>query len=161
MDLARHSVREMLVLYTNVITELKARGVIRRSDQPVGDYAAFLVASARGGALQENSNCGFDVVMTDGSKWEVKSRRLTPENRSKELGDLGRSDTWKFDTLAAVLFEHDFTVLRACAIPRAMAAELIKTKSDGKRRIIYLSDSVCHRAGVIDLAPELRRVGGN
>jgi hypothetical protein len=157
MDLARHSVRELLALFANVISELKTRRVLLRNDQPVGDYAAFLVASARCGAAQKNSNSGFDVLMPDGSKWEVKSRRLT-DNRSKELGDLGPIDSWKFDTLAAVVFESDFTVFRACAIPRAVAAEVVRTKSGGKRHIIYLSDAVCHHASVIDLAPELRRV---
>jgi len=118
-----------------------------------------LVARAKGGAALENSNRGFDVVMPDGTKWEVKSRRL-PDNRSKELGDLGPIDTWSFDTLAAVVFESDFTALLACAIPRAVAAEVVRMKSDGKRYVIYLSDAVCNHAGVIDLAPELRRVDG-
>lgn len=62
MNLATLSVHELLSLQADAIDELKKRGVLRTKNNPVGDYAEWLVSHALNLTLAKNSSAGYDAL---------------------------------------------------------------------------------------------------
>ena len=118
-DLLSLSVKELLSLYAHSLEELRRRGAVRSTNNPAADYAEFLVSKALGLSVAGKSNSGFDATGPDGSRYQIKARRITRHNSSRQLSfirGLGE-DKRPFDHLAGVLFNEDFSVLRACLVP--------------------------------------------
>src|SRR3990172_5027999 len=116
-ELALTKPSELLRLYANVLRELQRRQIIRSKNNPVADYAEYLVGKALRLRTVTKSTKGYDLVGTDGTRYEVKARRLTPDNESRQLSFIRGLKERHFAYLAGVLFEEDFSVLRACLIP--------------------------------------------
>lgn len=116
-SLVTASVRELLQLHGAVIEELNRREVLRTSNSPVGDYAELLFATAFGWDLESSSAAGHDATDKDGVRYQIKGRRLTKANGSRQLSFLRRLPEKKFDFLAAVLFDHAYLVQRAIILP--------------------------------------------
>lgn len=116
-SLVTASVRELLQLHGAVIQELNRREVVRTSNSPVGDYAELLFATAFGWDLESSSAAGHDATDKDGVRYQIKGRRLTKANGSRQLSFLRRLPEKKFDFLAAVLFDHAYLVQRAIILP--------------------------------------------
>ena len=76
----------LLALYATILDELRDRGIVRSTNNPVGDYAEYLVATALGLRLADNATSGFDAIGPDDLLYQVKARRLTPRNPSRQLG---------------------------------------------------------------------------
>jgi hypothetical protein len=118
-DLVGSAPEELLALYATIVDELIDQKVVRSSNNPVADYSEYLAARAFGLSLVANANLGYDAISPDGVRYQVKARRLTRRNRSRQLGFIrglaGPSDP--FDLLLGILFNQDFTVLRAALIP--------------------------------------------
>jgi hypothetical protein len=86
-------------------------------NNPVGDYAEYLCASALSLTLAGNSAKGYDAVDADGQRHQIKGRRPTPANPSRQLSVIRNLDSKPFEFLAGVVFAPDFAVLRAALIP--------------------------------------------
>lgn len=157
-SLAVESAPALLALYSAIVEELHRRGVVRSTNNPVGDYAEYLTARAFGLSLVGNSSIGYDAISRDGIRYQVKSRRLTARNRSRQLsffrgfqlpGD-------PFDLLVAVLFNEDFTVQRAALVPVAVVREhAVRVEYVNAWRLI-LRDSVWAIRGVDDVTDRIR-----
>ena len=85
MNFSKSTVSDLLRLYTEVLEELRRRGVTRSSNNPVADYTEHIVAAKLGLKLSNNSASGFDALDADGRRYQIKGRRLTPQNPSTEL----------------------------------------------------------------------------
>jgi len=105
--------------------ELRRRGVIRSSNNPVADYAEYFVAHKFGLTLETGSNKGFDARDKKGLRYQIKSRRITTHNQSRQLGVIRNLDENLFDYLLAILFSIDFTTNTIFKIPH----DLIKKYS--------------------------------
>jgi len=114
--------RELLRLYAKVMRELRTRGVIRSSNNPVADLAESIAAKAFGLTLEPNSAKGFDGVCQSGKRYQVKGRRITPENRSTELSIIRNLDDNQFDFLLAIYFDEEFGIDAAYRIIHAAVA---------------------------------------
>lgn len=80
----------------------------------------WLVARALGLELVAPSVKGYDAVSSDGARYQVKGRRQTPENASRQLSAIRGfelDDVHPFDFLVGVLYNRDFTVMKAAQIP--------------------------------------------
>ena len=117
IDLASPSNRELLKLYTELMTELRSRGIVRTSNGPAADVAEGLVAKALSLTLNSSSTAGYDGIDPDGRRIEVKCRRLTRHNSSRQLSAIRNLESAHFDFLAGVLFNEDFSVMKAALIP--------------------------------------------
>ena len=117
IDLASPSNRELLKLYTELMTELRSRGIVRTSNGPGADVAEGLVAKALSLTLNSSSTAGYDGIDPDGRRIEVKCRRLTRHNSSRQLSAIRNLESAHFDFLAGVLFNEDFSVMKAALIP--------------------------------------------
>ena len=117
MDWPAFSNQQLLGLYAELMEVLRTRGVVRSSNNPVADFTEGLVAKALGLEVCGNSNSGYDATDPDGIRYQIKGRRVTPQNASTQLSAMRRLQDRPFDIMAAVLFNPDFTVRYAALVP--------------------------------------------
>jgi len=155
---AKAGPEDLLALYARIVDELIDQKVVRSSNNPVADYSEYLTARAFGLTLVANATIGFDAISADDVRYQVKTRRLTARNGSRQLGFIRGLDKEEdpFDVLVGILFNSDFTVLRAALIPieviRANAARVDYV--NGWRFI--LRESVWDLPGVEDATDSIR-----
>lgn len=152
--------RHLMQLYGSVIDELRARGVIRTANAPLGDYAEHLFAKALGWSLQTNSAAGHDATDVYGTRFQIKARRLrTNSPGERQLSVIRALPEAKFDVLAAVLFDSSFHVQRAALVPHSIVLTRSTYVSHVNGWRMILDDSVWMEPGVEDvtslLAPPL------
>lgn len=150
------SVRELLRQYVTVLEELRNRGVLRGSGSPAGDYAELLFSKAFQWQIQRSSVAGFDAVDAAGIRYQVKAKRLTRPNRSRQLSDFKDLDSKPFDQLAAVLFGEEFGVQRAALIPIEVVVREATLVPEAHAWKFSLQDSVWEIPEVHDVSEALR-----
>lgn len=157
-DFASRSNRELLKLYTELMTELRSRGIVRTSNGPGADVAEGLVAKALSLTLNTSSTAGYDGIDLQGRKIEVKCRRLTRHNNSRQLSAIRNLEKAHFDFLAGILFNEDFSVMRAALIPYQVVkdhAVFVKHTNAWK---FVLRDGIWALPGVEDITDRLLEV---
>ena len=65
----------------------------------------------------------IDAVDRDGKRYQIKGRRVTERNPSREFGAIREMAGQHFDFLAGLLFGEMFDVRRAALIPHAVVME--------------------------------------
>jgi hypothetical protein len=158
MDLATLKPSESLALHAQVADELRARGVTRSSNNPIGDLAEYLCCKAFGWAQAGNSNRSVDAVDSQGIRYQIKGRRITRYNNSRQLSAIRNLNGAHFDFLVGVLFNEDYTVLRAALIPYAVALDRASFVEYTNSHKFILRDDVWGASGVRDVTSELRTV---
>ena len=138
MDLKLLSTKELLQLQSFIIDELKRRAVVRTKNNPLGDYTEWLVADALDLVLQGNSNAGYDGVDANGTRSQIKSRRITASNKSRQLGAIRNYHGKDFDYLAAVIFDEAYEVIEARLIPHDVIAEYAAFREHVNAHILIL-----------------------
>ncbi|MER9602792.1 hypothetical protein [Mesorhizobium sp. M0243] len=96
-------VTELLILHSQIMDELRDRQIVRTGNAPLGDYAELLFATAFGWSLESNSSSGHDATDAAGIRYQIKSRRITPRNASRQLSAFRRLPDNTFDFPAAAL----------------------------------------------------------
>lgn len=151
------TVAELLAGHGIILDELRRREVVRSSNSPLSDYAELMFCNAFGWHRENNSAAGHDATDDQGVRYQVKGRRLTRHNKSRQMSAIRNLDSGPFDYLAGVLVDEDFLVVRAALVPlsvvRARATHVIHTNSAR----FLLRDDVWADAGVRDVTAELRR----
>src|SRR5260370_14006251 len=112
MNLSNLSPPELLALHAKVADELRTRGITRSANSPTGDLAEYLLCKAFGWKQAGNLHANVDAISSDGIRYQIKGRRITRYNSSRQLSairDLGGSH---FDFLATVLFNEDYGIIR-------------------------------------------------
>jgi hypothetical protein len=117
---------EVPQLWARCMKELRDRGLIRSSNNPVADIAERLAAEALNLTLAPAVSQGYDAVDAGGRRYQIKSRRLTAHNKSRQLGVIRKMELREFDFLVAVLFDENLAVLEMWLIPQAVVAEFGK-----------------------------------
>ena len=145
-------------LYAGVLDELRTRGVTRSANNPVADYAENLVAQALDLELAPKSTRGHDAVGRDGVRYEIKSRRITSHNGSRQLSAIRGLDEQHFRFLAGVLFRADFSVQRACLVPHKVVVTRSTYREHTNACVLHLRDEIWDLAGVTDITDSLVRV---
>ena len=148
---------ELLVMHAAISEELRRRGVTRSSNNPAGDLAEHLFCRAF--RWKQTSNSMRDADATDAAevRYQIKGRRLTTHNNSRQLGALRDLPAQKFDVLAAVLFQEDYRVLKAALIPHARVVELAKRVEHTNSWRFLLRDAIWSLADVRDVTEDLRK----
>jgi hypothetical protein len=98
-----------------------------------------------------------DATDLSGVRYQIKGRRLTIHNKSRQLGALRDLPAQRFDVLAAVLFQHDYRVLRAALIPHGRVVELAKRVERTNSWRFILRDTVWQVSDVLDVTEALHR----
>ncbi len=160
MVFEKETAQGLLKAYCEILRELRRRKLIRSTNSPVADVAETLVALALKLQLVEGSTAGYDAIGSDGLRYEIKGRRITSENKSRQLSFIRGLDKDHFDFLVGVLFDEDFQILKACIIPRSIVQKLAKYVKHVNGWRLILADSVWHEAGVQDMSETLRLLLG-
>ena len=151
MGLRKLTVKDLLQQHSIIIDELKRRKIVRTKNNPVGDYAEWLVAKGLGLELAGNSSAGFDGIDAEGTKVQIKGRRITPENKSRQLGAIRKLKEKDFDQLAAVIFDENYEIIDAVLIPHEVIEEYATYRSHVNAHILHLKGPILSDPRIIDI----------
>ncbi|MDF3415822.1 hypothetical protein HKX54_15220 [Sulfitobacter sp. M57] len=156
--LKERSVSELLALHAEVSGLLKSSGAVRSSNNPAGDYAETLFCKAFGWEMAGPSIKGYDARDAQGVRYQIKSRRLTETNGSRQLSALRNLQDRPFDFLAGVLFSSDYRVFKAAIVPHRLVLENTRISAHTNSRLFHLRDAVWNWPDVRDVTKTLRAV---
>lgn len=103
--------------------ELRVRQLTRTSNTPVGDYAERICCERFGLRRSGFSEKSIDAIDDAGRRYQIKGRRLTPENPSRQLGAVRDIQSDPFDLLLAVFFNEDLDLQEIWSIPCSVVKE--------------------------------------
>jgi Family of unknown function (DUF6998) len=151
-SLSRLSEIKLLQLHTSIIDELKVRKVIRTKNNPVGDYTEWLVKKALDLELTKNSASGHDGFDKKGNRYQIKGRRITPENKSRQLSAIRNLKENNFDFLIAVIFDKDYQILDAVKVPYSLVEKYASFRKHVNAHILHLSGAIMNDSRVQDIS---------
>lgn len=151
VDIETLSNLDLLQLHSSIIEELKRRGVVRTKNNPVGDYTEWLVARGLGLELANNSVAGFDGIDRDGVKIQIKGRRITPDNNSRQLSAIRNLESQDFDQLAAVIFDENYNILDAVIMPHEVIGDYASYRAHTNAHILHLRGAILSDPRVRDI----------
>ncbi len=155
IEVTRLSSLEMLALHPRNAEELRDRGISRTSNNPTGELAEYLFCKAFGWSPTGNSEANIDATGDDGTRFQIKGRRITRHNRSRQLSAIRDFAGRHFDHLAGVLFTEEYRVFRAAIIPYAIVEQRAKFVKHTNSHKFVLHDDVWHAPGVRDVTQAL------
>lgn len=159
MNLAELTIQDLLGLQVDAIEELRARGVLRTSNSPVGDYTEWLVARALGLKLVANSKAGYDAISPEHVKFQIKGRRVTAKNPSRQLSAIRNLAGKDFDVLVAVIFDERYQVIEAVSVPHAAVGDYAVYREHVNAHILYVRGNLLTDSRVESLLKQLDGVG--
>ena len=153
--LEKLSVSELLRTHSEIISELRLRGILRTNNNPVSDYTEWLVAKKLDLNMSQKSQPGFDAIDDTGLRYQIKGRRRTPQNKSTQLGVIRNLSEKKFDFLIGVILNSDYSVNYAAQIPYGLVSRLSVYSEHQNGNILHLRKSVLAEIGVEDITEKL------
>lgn len=155
-DFSQLTIIELLATHSAVLEELQRRNVIRSKNNPTGDYAEWLVSTKLGLRLETNSAKGFDATDSQGLRIQIKGRRVTPKNKSTQLGVIRNLVARDFDFLVAVVFDANWHVKLAAKIPYETVHLLSTFRPHVNGHTMHLRPTVFDNPNVENISRELR-----
>jgi hypothetical protein len=155
IDLTRLTSIELLTLHARIAEELRGRAIARTSNNPTGDLAEYLFCQAFGWKPAGNSKANIDAIARDGTRYQIKGRRITRHTKSRQLSAIRDLAGRHFDYLAGVLFTEEYRILRAALIPYAIVEQRAKFVEHTNSHKFILHDDVWTAPGVRDVTQKL------
>jgi hypothetical protein len=155
-NLSSSSVEELLILFADILDELKKRGVTRSRNNPVADYAEWLVARKLDLNLEGRSTSGFDARSRDGVRYQIKTRRLDATNKSRLLGVIRNYEKNEFDYLVGILFNRDFKVVKTYKIPHECIKDHSRFSEHQNGHLLHLSGKILEDHRVEDITNKFK-----
>jgi hypothetical protein len=138
--------------------ELRARGIVRSANNPMGDLAEYLFCKAFGWRRAGNSNANIDAIGEGEIRYQIQGRRITRHNKSRQLSAIRDLSGRHFDYLAGILFGEDYRVFRAAIIPYDIVVARSRFVERTNSHKFILHDDVWSAAGVRDVTGKLTTV---
>jgi len=157
-DASSASTPELLRTYAEVHEALRRRGLMRSTNAPTGDYAAYLFCKAFGWEQSIDGTLGFDAKDSRGTLYLIRGKRITRHSSSRELPAIQDLANRPFATLAAVLFREEFTVLRAALVPVDVVTANASYSEHARSWRFLLTDGIWAAPGVSDVTVDLQKV---
>jgi Family of unknown function (DUF6998) len=155
VNLCNLEIIELLRLQASITNELKDRKVVRTQNNPLGDYTEWLVSKALNLQLAENSKTGYDGVTKEGVKIQIKGRRVTANNNSRQLSAIRKYDDRDFDKLAAVIFDDNFNILEAFLIPHEVIGDYANYRKHVNAHILILKGPILSDPRITSIKEQL------
>lgn len=155
IDLQKLNVCQLLSLYAGILEELRSRNITRSSNAPLGDYTEYLFCKAFDWCQEGNSKAGYDAACPDGIRYQIKGRRPTRENPSRQLSFIRRLPDKQFHYLAAILFHEDYSINKAAIIPHEVVESRARYSEHANGWLFHLEDDVWNVPGVRDVTDEI------
>ncbi|MGA3094626.1 MAG: hypothetical protein ABSD79_04495 [Dehalococcoidales bacterium] len=111
IDISRLKDTELLGLYADLMEELRHRGILRTSNNPVADYAEYVAVERLHLIRSEKEEKGCDATDNKGKRYQIKGRRLTRHNASRQLGVIRNIEKDLFNSLIVVIFAEHFELM--------------------------------------------------
>ncbi|MFC2079525.1 hypothetical protein ACFLSZ_06065 [Candidatus Bipolaricaulota bacterium] len=156
-ELEELSVLDLLRLHAAILSELISRGIVRSKNNPIADYAEYLVCKALALTLMGKSNKGFDAVDKSSKRYEIKARRESKDRKTTLTSPIRDLEGEHFDELIIVLFGEDYTVKKAVQLPRRLVKQVGRFVNHVNGWVIPLRDSLWTTPGCTDITQQLRR----
>jgi hypothetical protein len=118
--------QRLLKLYSELMEELRERELIRSSNNPVADYAEKVAVEYMGLTRLGKEERGYDAVDKNKRRYQIKGRRITRHNNSRQLGVIRNLDEKLFDFIVAVIFNEDFSVNEIWKIPYQFVVDNVR-----------------------------------
>lgn len=157
-DLSSASASDLFVLQGQLLGELRARGVLRTNNPPVGDYAEWLVSQVLDSdRLPANSTKSFDLESRKYKKVQVKARLVSSPAKSGQQ-QTSPFRTRGFDYAAFVLLSDiDFSVVSAVLLPLGAVEERWHWRQHVKGWTVQMNGPTMTHRDAIDISDDLRR----
>ncbi|EJM9696711.1 hypothetical protein NPC13_004357, partial [Escherichia coli] len=110
---------------------------------------------ALGMTLLSNSSAGADAIDTDGKKVQIKARRVTSDNPSRQLSALRNYEAVDFDYLIAVIFDETYNILDAYKIPHEVIRDYARHSDHVNAHIVNLKGAILTDPRVSSIKEEL------
>ena len=156
--LEKYSVKELLALYADIVTNLCARNVVRSVNNPAADYAEYLIGKALKLKPAPPSTKGYDLIGKTGEKYEVKARRYTSRSKPTRFSPIRQIEENHFNYLAVVLFEENFDVKRAIIFPLQLIKEIAYWQNHVNGWIVPINDQLLNSKSGRDITTKLRKI---
>jgi len=127
----------LLRLYAEILDEMKGREMIRSANAIPGDLGERFVKHRLDLELVPNSVKGYDAVDANGTKYQIKTRRITRRNPSRQLGAFRDLDQRLFDYCIVVILQEDFTPTELWQVPHRVIAAYAKETTRGFKRVVF------------------------
>lgn len=114
---------EIAKTWARCMRMLRVRDLVRTANTPVGDYAERICCDRFKLERKGFAEKSIDAVDAKGIRYQIKGRRLTPENRSRQLSPIRDIEKNPFDVLLAVFFNEDLDVQEIWSIPCEVVKE--------------------------------------
>lgn len=151
-----YSILDLLGQHSKILSELRHRGVLRSKNNPVGDYGEWLVSRSLGLTLEKNSVKGFDAKDASGFRYQIKARRITPDNRSTQLSVIRNLEGKGFDFLIAVILNEAWQIQCAAIIPHKTIFELATFRAHVNGYVMHLRQRELSHPEVKNISEMLR-----
>lgn len=142
---------DLLRQYTAVIDELKSRGIVRTNNAPLGDFTEWLIAKSMDLQLAPNSKAGYDAISDAGVKFQIKARRVTPDNNSRQLGAIRKYKEADFDYLVAVIFDENFSLIEAYLIPHEIVGKYGRFQEHTNALNLLMTGAILEDPGIMKM----------
>ena len=152
---------ELLEIYSNILTELNDRKVVRTYNSPVGDYAEWLVSKTFGLKLEKNSKKGYDAIDEKSNvKYQIKSRweRNTTSKGSRKLSVIRNYEDNQFDFLIIVIFDAKFNVKHAYKLPHHIIKNYATYNTHQNGYILHAIGEFIKDSETEDITEQLKEV---
>lgn len=156
MDLDKLSNIDLLKLQSKILDELGSRGVVRTRNNPIGDYAEWLVSSKLNLQLQRNSKAGYDAVSKNGIRYQIKSRRVTAKKKPTQLSAIRKINEDDFDVLIALIFNAEYEVITALEIPKEIVIEYSRYKAHVNANFLHIKGPILNDNRVISIIEKFK-----
>lgn len=147
---------ELLRLQADATAELKRRNIVRTNNNPLGDYTEWLVANIMGLTLSSSSKAGYDAVSNMGVRFQIKGRRITTKNSSRQLSAIRNYAGKEFDWLIAVIFDRYFNVLNAYLMPHEIIGYYYPHRDHVNARVVIMSGAITQDKRAIDITQKFK-----
>ena len=132
----------LLRLYAELMEELRSRQIIRSGNNPVADYAEKVAVEYFGLIRAGKEERGYDARDKRGRKYQIKGRRVTRHNKSRQLSVIRNLNEHLFDFLIAVVFNENFNVEEMWKIPYRFVQENAKWSEHSNGYIFHAKPDV-------------------
>ena len=148
-DLEQMTEIELLQTHGAVIEELLRRGVVETRNNPIGDYTEWLVRRRLRLTKAAKNEKGFDAIDADRIRYQIKGRR--DEGNAVQFSAIRNLDAQDFEIVIAVVFNNDYAIRLAVAIPHDVVPEFARYQQHTNAHNLILSESVLHHDDVVDI----------
>ena len=142
---------QLLIDYAKVLDELIERNVLRTRNNPVADYAEYLVQEKMKCSLQPNSKSCYDAIDSIGNRIQIKSRRWNDNRQSKHLGIIRNLHDKKFDQLVVIFFDNGFDVKKAYQMDHKTVVKYAKENEHQHGHILILNNKILLDENIKDI----------